>query len=117
MEVTFSLQLPGPLPAPTKARMGEGPTADDFVLHLCLFGPDEGEVRHWIPARLETPQTDGRGFITGGEFKVLLPLSDEKRTIHLIANPPGEVTPTTSDYLDNVMERMVTVRGTEEESG
>jgi len=115
VKVTLSVQFPEPVPAPTKAKMGEGPTADAFEIHLCLFGPGDGYVQNWIPTTLATPTVDAQGYITGGNFSVYLPITDEKRTIHVIANPPAAVTPTTEDYLDNVMEKMVNHKGADDE--
>ena len=113
--VVFSVQFPEPIPVATKGTMGEGPLASEaFDIHLCVYGSGQGYVQNWITAtHLSTTTQDG--YITGGTFKTFLPVTDEKRTIHIIANPPAEVVPTTDDYLDNVMERMVT--GKNEETG
>lgn len=110
--VVFNVQFPEPIPVSTKGTMGDGPLASEpFEIHLCLYGPGDGYVQNWITATHLTESTttiDGHPYITGGTFKTFLPITDEKRTIHFIANPPDAVNPTTDDYLDNVMEKMVT---------
>ena len=109
VEVTFSVQFPEPIPVGTKAPMGENPLAtEDFDLYLCLYGAGDGYVQNWIPAT-ETTKTVADGYITGGTFKALLPLSDEKRVIHFIANPPARLisTPPVAAYMDDVMRLMV----------
>lgn len=116
--VVFSVQFPEPIPVATKGTMSEGPLASEaFDIHLCVYGSG-GYVQNWITATHldKTTTTIGENtYITGGKFKTFLPVTDEKRTIHIIANPPAEVVPTTNDYLDNVMENMVT--GKNEETG
>ena len=119
VEVTFSVQFPEPVPVPTKARMGEGPVNTEenpFDIHLCVYGPGEGFVQNWITATLVSTSTDAAGFVTGGTFKALLPIAADERKIHIIANPPKSVTPTTLGYLDNVMEKMVTLLHSKDES-
>jgi hypothetical protein len=116
VEVTISVQFPEPLSVATKARMSDGPTADAFDIHLCLYGPGEGYVQNWIDATDVTFNEDPvTHFVTGGTFKALLPITNDRRTVHIIANPPASVNPTTSDYIDNVMEKMVTVKNTDDE--
>lgn len=116
VEVTISVAFPEPIEVATKARMSDGPLADAFDIHLCLFGPGEGYVQNWIDATdityTEDPVTH---YVTGGTFKALLPITSDRRTVHIIANPPASVNPTTSDYIDNVMEKMVTKRNTDDE--
>ncbi|MBQ3744177.1 MAG: hypothetical protein IJU08_06135 [Bacteroidales bacterium] len=111
-ELVFSVQFPEPIPVTTKGTMDDGPrAAEAFDIHLCLYGPGEGYVQNWLTAtKVGDPSTrtfNGIEYITGGNFKVLLPLTDEKRTVHIIANPPESATPTTSDYIDNVMEKLI----------
>lgn len=109
VEITFSVQFPEPIPVGTKAPMGENPLADEaFDLYLCLYGAGDGYVQNWIPAS-ELTKTVVDGYITGGSFKALLPLSDEKRVIHFIANPPARLisTPPVAAYMDAVMRLMV----------
>lgn len=114
--VVFNVLFPEPIPVATKGTMGEGPLASEaFDLHLCVYGSGDGYVQNWITAiPIPNSQTtriiDGEVYITGGQFKTFLPITDEKRTIHFIANPPAEVVPTTNDYLDNVMENMVNTK-------
>lgn len=112
VEVTFPVTFPEPITINTKAGMGENPTADAFDVYLCLYGPG-GYVQNWIPAELVSPT--GSGIVTGGTYKVMLPLTNEKRTIHVIANPPEAANPVTSYYIDEVMEKMVNQLGSEDE--
>ncbi len=108
VEVVFQVQLPEPVPVNTRAQMGEGPTEGAFDLYLCLYGAGDGYVQNWIPAHMQSLTKDAAGYITGGVYKAYLPLTNESRIVHLIANPPAQENPTVSDYIDNVMERMVT---------
>ena len=109
VEVTLSVVFLEPLAVPTKAPMGEGPTADAFDIYLCVYGPGDGYVQNWIkPLSVTREDSDHDGFVDKGDIKVLLPVSEDQRTIHVIANPPASVVPTTSDYLDNIMEKMIT---------
>ncbi len=112
VEVTFPVTFPEPIIVNTKASMGESPTADAFDVYLCLYGPG-GYVQNWIPAELVSPT--GSGVVTGGTYKVMLPLTNEKRTIHVIANPPEAANPVTSYYIDVVMEKMVNQLGSDDE--
>lgn len=112
VEVTFNVQFPEPIPVGTKAStMGEGPVLDGFSLYFCLYGAGDGYVQNWIPAELSN-EIISNGYLTGGKFKILLPLTDEKRIVHVIANPPAEANPITSDYIYNVMEKLVTKKDT-----
>ncbi|MCR5548216.1 MAG: hypothetical protein K6F25_05645 [Bacteroidales bacterium] len=112
VEVTFTADYPEPVAVPTRAKMGEGATPDEFNLYLCLYGPGEGFVQNWIPAtRVGDFRTNAGGYITGADYKALLPITDEKRTVHLFVNPPADADPTLSDYMDNVMEKMVDTDG------
>ena len=113
VEVTMSVAFPEPVAINTKAPMGEGPTADEaFDIYLCVYGPGDGYVQNWIkPLEVTKVDSNTDGYVDKGTFKVLLPISEDKRTIHIIANPPASVVPTTSDYIDNVMEKMVTEGG------
>ena len=112
VEVTMSVAFPEPLAIDTKAQMSEGPTADAFDIYLCVYGPGEGYVQNWIePLEVTKVDSNSDGYVDKGTFKVLLPISEDRRTIHILANPPESVKPTTSDYLDNVMEKMVTMDG------
>ncbi|MBR3287184.1 MAG: hypothetical protein IKI72_05125 [Bacteroidales bacterium] len=109
VEVTFDVQFPEAIPVETKATMGENPLGtEDFNLYLCIYGAGDGYVQNWIPATV-TNKTVVDGYLTGGKYKALLPLSDEPRTIHFIANPPEALiaTPPTSLYMDEVMHLMV----------
>ncbi|MBQ9398095.1 MAG: hypothetical protein IJU08_06325 [Bacteroidales bacterium] len=109
VEVTFSVQFPEPIPVATKAPMGETPTADKFDVYLCLFGSGDGAFQNWIKATDVTLTTTTAG--TTGTFKALLPVSDDQRTVHIFVNPPVTTAPSASDYIDLVMENMVTTGG------
>ncbi|MCR5714185.1 MAG: hypothetical protein K6F98_04570 [Bacteroidales bacterium] len=109
VEVTFDVQFPEAIPVETKAQMGENPLGtEDFDIYLCLYGAGDGYVQNWIPAT-ETTKTVVDGYVTGGTYRAFLPLSDEARTLHVIANPPASLidTPPTSLYMDDVMHLMV----------
>ena len=108
VKVSFNVQFPEPVAVETKAPMGEGPkVADGFDIGFCIYGSGDGFVQNWIPADLEEPLTDANGYIIGGKFSIWLPLTDEKRTVHVIANVPEGAAPVTNDYIDNVMEKLV----------
>lgn len=108
VKVSFNVQFPEPVAVETKAPMGEGPKiADGFDIGFCIYGSGDGFVQNWIPADLDEPITDSNGYIIGGKFSIWLPLTDEKRTVHVIANVPEGVAPVTNDYIDNVMEKLV----------
>ena len=97
VEVTMSVAFPEPVAINTKAPMGEGPTADEaFDIYLCVYGPGDGYVQNWIkPLEVTKVDSNTDGYVDKGTFKVLLPISEDKRTIHIIANPPASVVPTT----------------------
>lgn len=110
VEVSFNVQFPELLPVNTKGSMAEYPDADDFNVYLCLYGSGDGYVQNWIPAKTVsiTPGTNN----TKGSFVVKLPITDEKRTVHIIVNPPfADDDPPISDYIYNVLEKMVTEDG------
>lgn len=109
VEVTLSVQFPEPVAPATRGTMAEGPLkSEEFEIYLCLYGSGEGYVQNWIPTTNVTYTYDATDtYITGGTFKAMLPLTDDRRVVHVVANPPAEVNPTTSGYMDNVMERMV----------
>ena len=110
-EATFTVPFPADFRPATRAQMGEGPTVDAFQLFLCLYGPGEGYVQHWIPTELLDYSCDENGYIKSGTYHVFLPLTNERRVVHFYANPPESENPTTSDYIDNVMEKMVDTDG------
>ena len=121
--VSFKVQFPEPVPVNTKGHMGEGPTlADGFDIWFCVLGPGDGYVQNWIQADLKEPITSG-GYITGGDFTVMLPISDDKRVLEVIANPPfpepeeGEdLVPPVGDYFYNILEKLINEKGTDNES-
>ena len=116
VEVPFTVHFPEPLPLGTKSVMGEGPAETGFSLGFCLYGAGDGFVQNWQTAESVTPATNSQGLITGGTFKVWLPLTDEKRIVHVIAdipadaNPgnPNAANPITNTYIDKTMELLVT---------
>ena len=112
--VEFSVQFPEPVPVPTKAKMAEGPTLDDFNLYLCLYGAGDGYVQNWIPATLLDTQITN-GYVSGGKFEVKLPKTTESRTVHFFVNPPQDLVPVTSMYLDEVMQKMINLKDDEDE--
>ena len=105
VEVNFSVHFPEPLPVNTKSPMGEGPLVDGFNIVFCIYGSG-GYVQNWIQAEYVSPITNTQGYITGGSFKVLLPLTDDKRIVHVMADSPVD-TPIVNEYIDNVMEKLV----------
>ena len=115
VEVSFSVHFPEPIPVNTKSPMGEGPLVDGFSLGFCLYGAGNGFVQNWQKAELVSTTLDG-DFITGGSFKVLLPLTDEQRIVHVIADIPADFDPSnpsaedpiTNEYMDDIMPKLVT---------
>lgn len=114
VKVTLSLHFPEPIPVATKGHMAEGPSSsEDFEIYLCLYGSG-GYVQNWVKAKMEST-TVVDGYITGGEFSAWLTITDESRTVHVIANPPVTASEVTQQYMDLVMKRMVTTKGTDAE--
>ncbi len=115
VEVSFNVEFPDPLPINTKSPMGEGPLVNGFSLGFCIYGAGDGFLQNWQKAEMVTPTTDG-DYMTGGTFKVLLPLTNEKRIVHIIADIPDEFDPSnpnaedpiTNEYLDDIMAKLVT---------
>lgn len=110
VEVTLSVQFPEPLTVPTKAPMSESPDANAFDIYLCVYGPGNGAFQNWIKATDVTLTTDSDGKYVG-TFTTFLPVADDQRTVHIFVNPPEGVTPVGTDYIDHVMEKMVTENG------
>ena len=116
VEVPFTVHFPEPLPLGTKSVMGEGPAETGFSLGFCLYGAGDGFVQNWQTAESVTPTTNSQGLITGGTFTVWLPLTDEKRIVHVIAGIPADAdpgnpnaaNPITNTYIDKTMELLVT---------
>ena len=91
VEVTISTGMPEPVAPATRAKMAEGHIPDEFELYLCLYGPGEGFVQNWIPTTPVRFYTDPvTGYVTKVDYKAQLPITDEKRVVHLIVNPPVE---------------------------
>ena len=115
VEVSFNVLFPEPLQAGTKSVMGERPLADGFNLGFCIYGAGDGFVQNWQKAETVTLTTNSQG-ITEGIFKVWLPLTDEKRIVHVIADipvdadpaNPSATNPITNTYMDRTMELLVT---------
>ena len=115
VKVSVSVQFPEPILVGTKGKMGEGPLQAGFNLNFLIYGPGDGFVQNWIPAELSNPNVVN-GYLTGGDYTVLLPLSDDKRIVHVIANPPQEIVPITNDYIYNIMEKLVTKKDSDDEA-
>ena len=107
VEVTISADMPEPVAPTTRAKMGEGATQDEFELYLCLYGPGDGFFQNWIPTTPVNWELDVHGYVRKIDYKALLPITDEKRVIHLFVNPPVKADPTLDGYIDQVMEMMV----------
>ena len=115
VELTFRVQFPEPVRPATRGSMADGALESEaFEIFLCLYGSGDGYVQNWIPTTNVSYETSG-GYITGGTFKALLPLTTDLRIVHVIANPPADAGSVTSDYMDNVMEKLVNFKGTADE--
>ena len=113
VEVTFPVAFPEPVKAPTRAQMGEGPLeTEPFELYLCLYNTvGDGYVQNWIHST-QVDLIKSGGYITGGTYKAYLPLTDEGRIVHVIANPPvDDPEDLPIDYMDYVMENLVDADG------
>ena len=82
--VSVNVQLPEP-DAATRA-MGQVPTIES--LYVAVFG-SEGSFQNWIPATFEQID-DYQDHTSTAKYKVYLPITDKKRHIHFIANPPKD---------------------------
>ena len=108
VEVTFPVTFPDLLPAPTRAQWGEGPTDAEFDLYLAVYGPGDGSIQNWIKATEVSWTHDTQGYITGGTYKARLPMANDRRTIHLMANPPIDYdNPPHDMYMNELMEELV----------
>ena len=107
VEVTISTSYPEAVAVPTRSPMGEGADPDEFDLYLCLYGPGEGFFQNWIPTTRVNTVLDTKGYVQRIDYRALLPVTDEKRVVHLVVNPPIVADPTLTGYIDNVMEQMV----------
>ncbi len=102
VEVTFTAEFPDLAPN-TKAAMGENPIVSN--MYVAVFG--EGMyLQNWIPATIEPVTVAGSA--NKKEYKVMLPIVEEERTIDFVANPPAEMNPPTFDYEWNILPGMVT---------
>ena len=91
------------LPPMTRAEMAENPIINN--MYVAVFG--EGlYLQHWMPATIET--LEAAGSANKKTYSVMLPLVDESRTLHFIANPPEDHNPPAFDYEWNIFPYMVT---------
>ncbi len=95
---------------PTRGAMGDTPVIDN--LYVAVFGQSSnalgGTLQHWTPAELIEAVDDSHTY--KAEYKVILPLSDEGREIHFIANYPDDEPPT-FDREREVLEKFNTADG------
>lgn len=107
--VSVNVQLPEP-DAATRA-MGQVPTIES--LYVAVFG-SEGSFQNWIPATFDQI-VDYQDHTSTAKYKVYLPITDKKRHIHFIANPPKDeqgniIKPVFGDE-DEVINAMVKTKG------
>jgi hypothetical protein len=106
VKVEFTVDFPD-LPPMTRAEMAENPIINN--MYVAVFG--EGlYLQHWMPATIENLEAAGSD--NKKTYSVMLPVVEESRTLHFIANPPAESNPPAFDYEWNIFPNMVT-SGTE----
>ena len=106
VKVEFTVDFPD-LPPMTRAEMAENPIINN--MYVGVFG--EGlYLQHWMPATIVN--LEAAGSANKKTYSVMLPLVDESRTLHFIANPPENNNPPAFDYEWNIFPNMVT-SGTE----
>lgn len=107
--VSVNVQLPEP-DAATRA-MGQVPTIES--LYVAVFG-SEGSFQNWIPATFDQI-VDYQDHTSTAKYKVYLPITDKKRHIHFIANPPkdehGDIIKPVFGDEDEVINAMVKTKG------
>lgn len=107
--VSVNVQLPEP-DAATRA-MGQVPTIES--LYVAVFG-SEGSFQNWIPATFDQI-VNYQNHSTTAKYKVYLPITDKKRHIHFIANPPkdehGDIIKPVFGDEDEVINAMVKTKG------
>ena len=107
--VSVNVQLPEP-DAATRA-MGQVPKIES--LYVAVFG-SEGSFQNWIPATFDQI-VDYQDHTSTAKYKVYLPITDKKRHIHFIANPPkdehGDIIKPVFGDEDEVINAMVKKKG------
>jgi len=102
VKVEFTVDFPD-LPPMTRAEMAENPIINN--MYVGVFG--EGlYLQNWMPATIET--LEAAGSANKKKYSVMLPVVEESRTLHFIANPPADHNPPAFDYEWNIFPNMVT---------
>lgn len=108
--VNVEVEFPGMDGADTRA-MAKDPTIES--LYVAVFG-SEGSFQNWIPATFHKI-VGYQNHTTTAEYSVYLPITDKKRHIHFIANPPkdkdGKVIKPVFGDEDEVINAMVKTKG------
>ena len=91
----------------TRAAMADSPVVEN--MYVAIFGADGGKLQHWLPATF-VQQGNSHTPETVYAYEVQIPLSDEERHIHFIANYPGSQPPL-FEYEKTVMDKMMTTGG------
>jgi len=113
--VNVEVEFPGMDGADTRA-MAQKPTIDS--LYVAVFG-SEGSFQNWIPAKFDQI-VDYQNHTTTAKYSVYLPITDKKRHLHFIANPPKDkdgkkvIKPVFGDE-DEVINAMVKTKGSTNE--
>ena len=102
VKVEFTVDFPD-LPPMTRAEMAEDPIIRN--MYVAVFG--EGlYLQNWMPATIGNLQHAGSA--NKVTYSVMLPVVEESRTLHFIANPPDNNNPPAFDYEWNIFPNMVT---------
>ena len=102
VKVEFTVDFPD-LPPMTRAEMEENP----YITNMYVAVLGEGlYLQNWMPATIEKHRPDEVGDRIS--YSVMLPLVEESRTLHFIANPPADNNPPAFDYEWNIFPNMVT---------
>lgn len=108
--VNVEVEFPGMDGADTRA-MAQDPTIES--LYVAVFG-SEGSFQNWIPATFDKI-VGYQDHTTTAKYKVYLPITDKKRHLHFIANPPkdkdGKVIKPVFGDEDEVINAMVKTKG------
>lgn len=105
VKVEFTVEFPD-LPPMTRAEMAENPIINN--MYVGVFG--EGlYLQNWMSATIEN--LEAAGSANKKTYSVFLPLVEEARTLHFIANPPAANNPPAFDYEWNIFPSMVTSDG------
>ena len=112
--VNVEVEFPGMDGADTRA-MAQDPTIES--LYVAVFG-SEGSFQNWIPAEFDKI-VNYENHNTKAKYKVYLPITDKKRHLHFIANPPkdkdGKVIKPVFGDEDEVINAMVKTKGSTNE--